>query len=307
MSDTAGAVLPVPQDELAQAHAVVAAMRSGAPVTPELVNRYYTLCIPFYREFLGEHWHTGFYCSDRPTGPQDQLRMERLVADSAGLRQGCEVLDVGCGVGGPACHLARVTGASVRGLTPNSTQLAIASESARRQSLASRVAFDLGDAGSLPYPDGSFDVVLFFESACHFADRERFFAEAWRVLRPGGRLAGQDWLACERVPPALRQPWITRVCSTWAIPSLGTVSGYAASMSDAGFDVSLAVDMRDEMDLLRGFMAQPADRRAVEQEMHQTANPIRRLIIDGLLVLGAAAQSGAFTIGRFLARKSAAP
>jgi len=63
VSDTTGAVLPAPQDELAQAHAVVAAMRSGAPVTPELVNRYYTLCIPFYREFLGEHWHTGFYCS----------------------------------------------------------------------------------------------------------------------------------------------------------------------------------------------------------------------------------------------------
>ena len=44
-----------PQPQTAQAEAVVAAMRSGAPASAELVNLYYTLCIPFYREFLGEH------------------------------------------------------------------------------------------------------------------------------------------------------------------------------------------------------------------------------------------------------------
>lgn len=289
--------------EVAQAHALVAAMRSGALTTPELVNRYYTLCIPFYREFLGEHWHTGFYRPEGPMGPQDQLRMERLVAHSAEINADCTVLDVGCGVGGPACHLARVTGARIRGLTPNPAQLAIARASAQRQSLAPRVAFDLGDASRLPYPDNSFDVVLFFESACHFADRARFFAEAWRVLRPGGRLAGQDWLACERMPLALREPWSARICSTWAIPALGTVSGYAALMSDAGFELAVALDMRDEMALLRGFITEPVDRHAVEQEMQQTVSPIRRLIMEGLLVLGDAAQSGAFTIGRFLARK----
>ncbi len=309
MSPNYGSARPDAQAraDLAEAHAVVAALRSGAPATPELVNRYYTLCIPFYREFLGDHWHTGLYRADGPIGPQDQLRMELLVADSAGVAEGCDVLDVGCGVGGPACHLARATGATVRGLTPNPTQLAMARESAQRQSLASRVGFDLGFADRLPYPDASFDVVLFFESACHFPDRARFFAEAWRVLRPGGRLAGQDWLACERMPVALRQPHIDRVCGAWAIPALDTASGYAAAMSTEGFDVDLAVDMRDEMALLRGFIATAADRHMVEQEMRQAANPIRRLIIEGLLVLGEAAEVGAFTIGRFVARKPSIP
>jgi len=278
-------------------------LQSGAAVTPDLVNLYYTLCIPFYREFLGNHWHTGFYRSEGPIGPQDQLRMERLVADSAAVDADCSVLDVGCGVGGPACHLARVTGARIRGLTPNPTQLAMARALALSQSLVPRVDFDLGDASRLPYADGSFDAVLFFESACHFPDRAGFFAEAWRVLRPGGRLAGQDWLACERAPAAVREPWSARVCSTWAIPALGTVSGYAALMSEAGFELALALDMREEMDLLRGFLVQPQDRRAVEQEMQQVASPIRRLIMEGLLVLGEAARCGAFTIGRFLARK----
>ena len=223
-----------PQPQTAQAEAVVAAMRSGAPASAELVNLYYTLCIPFYREFLGEHWHTGFYPSHGPIGPQDQLRMERLVAASAAVDADSTVLDVGCGVGGPACHLARVTGARIRGLTPNPAQLELARASAQRQSLAPRVAFDLGFAGDLPYPDNAFDVVLFFESACHFPDRARFFAEAWRVLRPGGRLAGQDWLACEGVSPAARAPWCARVCSTLTCAPRWTCCAASSSIRPTG-------------------------------------------------------------------------
>lgn len=288
----------------AQAQAVVAEMRSGR-ATPELVNRYYTLCIPFYREFLGDHWHTGFYRPGRAIGPQDQLHMERVVAQSARLGEGTRVLDVGCGVGGPACHLADVTGARIRGLTPNAAQLEMARAAAAARSLEQRVAFDLGSAGELPYPGESFDAVLFFESACHFEDRARFFAEAWRVLRPGGRLAGQDWIACERAAPQVRDQWSARICATWAIPALDTAAGYASSMAAAGFNVELALDMREEMDVLRGFMVHAGDRHIVEREMRETADPIRKLIMEGLLVLGEAAEVGAFTIGRFLACKPA--
>jgi cyclopropane fatty-acyl-phospholipid synthase-like methyltransferase len=284
-------------------HELLALMRAEPSASPEIVDRYYTLCIPFYREFLGDHWHTGHYLDAGPIGPEDQLRMELRIAQSAGLGPGCEVLDVGCGMGGVACHLAKRTGARIRGLTPNTTQIELARALAISEGVQDSVAFDRGSASRLPYPDESFDVVLFFESPCHFSDRNLFFREVRRVLRPGGRLAGEDWLAADGLSKTDEVRYILPICETWAIPALGTISGYGKGMTVAGLSVMEAVDLRNEMALLRGFIADPADREAVRQEMLVTADPMRRIVMQGLLKLGEAAEAGAFTLGRFLALK----
>jgi tocopherol O-methyltransferase len=279
-------------------------MRDPAKRTQKVVDQYYTYCIPIYREFLGDHWHTGFYLfDDQPIGPQDQLRMERRIAESAGLAADSQVLDVGCGIGGPACYLAGFSGARIRGLTPNVAQLQLARTLAVHAKVGDRVAFDLGSAGALPYPDKSFDVVLFFESPCHFPDRNLFFREVWRVLRCGGRLAGEDWLAKDGLNPQEATRYIHPICRTWAIPKLGTRTEYASDMAVAGFKVREAVDLRDEMALQRGFLVNKADRDDVCKEKDSTSDPIRKIILEGLLRLGEAVEAGAFTLGRFLAVK----
>jgi SAM-dependent methyltransferase len=283
------------------------ALATAAKRTPAVIDRYYTLCIPFYREFLGNHWHTGFYSLRGPIGMQDQLRMEEVIAASADLASARDVLDVGCGIGGPACHLATRTSARARGLTPNSVQLDLARALAREANLADRVTFDRGSASELPYADESFDVVLFFESPCHFPDRDLFFREVNRVLRPGGRLAGEDWLAADGLSDTDSDRYIRPICDTWAIPALGTVTGYASGMAASGLAVREAVDLRDEMALLRGFLVDAEDRAEVAREIEQTKDPIRQVIMQGLLRLGAAVAAGAFTLGRFLAVKEARP
>lgn len=282
---------------------LVSRMQSRGTRTAAVVDEYYTRCIPFYREFLGNHWHTGYYRFEGPMGPQDQLRMEQRIAESAGVSAASHVLDVGCGMGGPACHLARLTGARIRGLTPNATQLALARSLAAEEGVGDRVAFDQGDAGALPYPDHAFDAVLFFESPCHFPDRQQFFREARRVLKPGGALAGEDWLAADGLNAADADRFIRPICETWAIPELGTCTGYASGIAAAGLRVEEAVDLRAEMALLRGFIVDRSDREEVREEMERSSDPIRRIIMEGLLRLGEAAAAGAFTLGRFLAVK----
>ena len=266
------------------------------------MDAYYTACIPFYCEFLGEHWHTGWYAPGGPVGAQDQLRMEMKIAADAAVDVGCEVLDVGCGVGGPACHIAARTGARVLGVTPNAAQLALARAGASRRGLTGRVQFVQGSAHALPCADGSVDVVLFFESACHFPDRARFFSEVHRVLRPGGRLAGEDWLAVEAATLTQR-PFLAALEAAWAIPRLGTLTEYAAAMTAVGMEVEAAVDLREEMALRRGFLAEAGQRAAVRRERAATADPVRAQIMRALEHLGEAVEAGLFTVGRFLARK----
>lgn len=284
------------------AHELVRRMRDERTRTPELVNEYYTRCIPIYQEFLGDHWHTGFYESDgNPVSPMDQLRMERRIAESAEITESSRVLDVGCGIGGPACHLAKWTGATVCGVTPNAKQRELARKLAEEVGVADRVTFDEGWADELPYPSRYFDAVLFFESPCHFPDRGRFFREVARVLRPHGRLAGEDWLACENLDAETADKYLRPICDTWATPRLGTRTEYTAEMEAAGLIVRESVDLRDEMALARGFVIRDADRRDILRERDTTSDPIRRVILDGLLALGEAVSAGAFTIGRFLA------
>jgi ubiquinone/menaquinone biosynthesis C-methylase UbiE len=282
---------------------LVEAMAHAHTRTPDVVNAYYTLCIPFYIEFLGAHWHTGFYAPQGPIGPADQLAMERLVAASARIQPGQRVLDVGCGIIGTACHLAQHTRADFEGLTPNRVQLDMARQRAQDLGLSARVHFSEGHAHALPFEDACFDTVLFFESPCHFPDRPRFFREVMRVLKPGGVLAGEDWLASSDLTDADVQRHLDPICQTWAIPALGDLQTYARDMQAAGLRVSTQTDMRQEMALARGFIVQDDDRRSVEAEIATCQDPIRALIMQSLLHLGDAVRAGAFTLGRFVASK----
>jgi ubiquinone/menaquinone biosynthesis C-methylase UbiE len=117
---------------------------------------------------------------------------EALV-DRAAPRRGERVLDVACGTGVVARKAAsRVRwGGTVTGLDINATQLEIAREAA--QFIHPPIDFKEGDAQSLPFPDGSFDVVLCQHGAQYFPDRPAALREMRRVLVPGGRLAFLVW------------------------------------------------------------------------------------------------------------------
>ena len=111
------------------------------------------------------------------------------VVEAARPLHGERVLEVGCGAGAVVRHLARLTAIDtpITALDVNAYLLQEAANLTRVEGLADRIAFQLGDAESLPLPDAAFDVTLSF-TVMEEVNADRMLAEMLRVTRPGGRI-----------------------------------------------------------------------------------------------------------------------
>lgn len=118
--------------------------------------------------------------------------LARLAAAGPGHR----VVDVACGPGIVSCRLA-TGGAAVVGVDLTPAMLRLAAGRAEATGCAATTAFALGRMDRLPFPDGSFDVVVNRYALHHAADPERVAAELGRVAAPGGRLVIVDFAATE--------------------------------------------------------------------------------------------------------------
>lgn len=108
------------------------------------------------------------------------------------------VLDIGCALGGFDVLLAQKYGARVVGLDVEAPLIEHAQRRVAGAGLAGRIDLRLYDPGPLPFADNEFDVVFGKDSWIHIEDKYSFFAEVYRVLKPGGILAAGDWLRSDR-------------------------------------------------------------------------------------------------------------
>jgi SAM-dependent methyltransferase len=155
--------------------------------------------------------------ADRPIAwtdltPLDQFHVRghhatRELAETLGVQPGASVLDVGCGLGGPARFLAATYGCQVTGIDLNLPFIEAARMLSERSGLADRVTFVPADALDLPFSDAFFDLAWTQHVAMNIADRAGFYAAIYRVLKPGGRLAIYDVVAGDGGPPVYPVPW----------------------------------------------------------------------------------------------------
>ena len=114
------------------------------------------------------------------------------MAGAAGLQPHSRVLDLGCGIGGPARYLAATFGCQVTGVDLSPGFIDAATYLTARCALSDRVSFRVGDARHPPFEDGSFDAVFLQHVAMNVEDRAALYAEVRRILTPGGRFATYD-------------------------------------------------------------------------------------------------------------------
>jgi SAM-dependent methyltransferase len=148
------------------------------------------------------------------------------------------VLDVGCGLGGSARHLALTFGCRVTGLDLTPEYVSAAKMLTGRLKLAELVDFQTGNALEMPFEAGEFDLVWSEHAQMNIPDKATLFAEVHRVLKTGGRLAFHDILQGIGGEPYYPAPW----AGDASFSALITPADLRKLLQSLGFDLKLWED-----------------------------------------------------------------
>lgn len=133
--------------------------------------------------------------------------MTRELAQRSGLTKEMRILDLGCGIGGPARLLAEAYGCHVTGVDVTEEYVSTATRLSELTQLAGRTEFIQADALDLPFNAGVFDVAWTQHVQMNIGDKHKFYSEIKRVLKPGGRFVYYDVFYKSVQPIDFPVPW----------------------------------------------------------------------------------------------------
>jgi ubiquinone/menaquinone biosynthesis C-methylase UbiE len=163
--------------------------------------------------------HLGYWDENTRTHAESLLKINEVIADAIKIDRDDRILDAGCGYGGTAMWLAKKYQARVVGVNLSPDQIKRARYYAQKQNLEHLVKFEQQDFLKTQFPDASFDVVWAQESIAHAPDKRAFLAEAYRLLKPGGKLVIEDLFLFDRPYSETENQALT----TMYLPGLSTI------------------------------------------------------------------------------------
>ena len=167
-----------------------------------------------------------------------------LVAEAAEMGPADDVVDVGFGFADQDMQwIERFAPRHITGLNVTPMQVRLARQRVKRRGMAERITLIEGSATAMPLPDACCDIVTAVECAFHFHTREDFLAEAFRVLRPGGRLVMADVIRAAPKPDGFRRriqdfSW-SQFAQKFSVPTANADQRgpYTAKLHAAGFEM----------------------------------------------------------------------
>jgi sterol 24-C-methyltransferase len=183
------------------------------------------------------------------------------LACRLGINDTQRVLDVGCGVGGPARNIARLTGADITGITICDYQVARANAKAKAAGpglhggpLSDKLHFVKADFMKLDQSEalqqeikskGLFDAAYAIEATCHAPDRVKCYSEVFSTLKPGAVFGGYEWVSTDKYDPS--NPEHKRIMEMIEVgnglPTIKPASDVENALKAAGFEVEVIADL----------------------------------------------------------------
>jgi len=218
---------------------------SAERVAPRIgLEQYYREAGPDYAAWSREfNMHFGYYRAGvnpfRRETMLEQMNAEVLARLKLEGIAEPQLLDLGCGLGATLRSFARrLPQAWLLGITRVPWQVENARALNRAAGCGERVRVVEGDYEATALSSASYDGVYALESSCHAhgADKGALLAEAYRLLRPGGRFIVADgFLARDRFANALQLRIYRKLCDCWVIEQLAQLDPFRARLEELGF------------------------------------------------------------------------
>lgn len=170
------------------------------------------------RENLALHY--GYWDKQTSSHHQALLNKNQVLYDIARIKSTDHVLDAGCGIGGSAIWMAKHHDNQVTAITISQQQAHKASKHAKRHGISEKVTFKVSDFCNTPFEDETFAVIWGLESVCHALNKGDFLKEAFRILKPGGRIVVCDGFILRREFTDDEWQDIVTCLNGWAVPNL---------------------------------------------------------------------------------------
>lgn len=193
---------------------------------------------------------------------KNQILFEEKMSKDLMLGKGDRALDIGCGRGRVASHMASLTGAHVTGINIDTSQLESGKRFAKGHGLEKQTHFQVGDLNEIPFPfkDGTFDAIYHIQVFSLSKDLNKLFKELHRLLKPGKRFACLDWVSLPAYNP--KNPHhatlMKRIKPLIGAIGTPTIDEYIKPMEKAGFKI--LVNENASIDGLQSPLIANADR-----------------------------------------------
>jgi len=215
----------------------------------KLVNSYYDLATQFYEWGWGQSFHFS-HQNKWESFSEGTRRHEYYLASMLGaLKPGSKVVDVGCGIGGPARNIAKFfeKQVQVKGLTLNPYQVARGNEVCAQQGLAETVELVQCDFMHSPFEDETFDGAYAIEATCHAPDRVGVYKEVLRTLKPGATFACYEWCMTDKFDPTDKEHLKIKknIEEGDGLPDIISTHACLKALEKAGFEIVFDRDLAD--------------------------------------------------------------
>jgi len=179
--------------------------------------------------------HFGYYDQEVKTHDEALLNLNKVLAQKGEVKDGDIILDAGCGQGGSSVWLAENYDVQVSGITLVPHQVKKAKKNALENGVAHRVSFSEQDYTLTDFEDESFSVIWACESMCHASEKVNFYKEAFRLLKPGGRLVCADYFRTARPLAPEGEKLLHAWLNGWSIHDIDTIQEHQSHAHECGF------------------------------------------------------------------------